>query len=259
MEKVSVVGDLINFRGLVYAPINEMGVIFLFGKIAEDLNMYVEEVKAGFPDCIARRFVGKGWKKIRIEFEYKSKNFKHHKHDSSKCDMIVCWEHDWKGCPTNIEVLELRDIINGLDNNPVERPILNMIQKDDVVFNEIPENMKELNEELLNFVKTFSEEIVIKRGKGYTIYSPQRVFIYVYFRKNFLRLMFFTKGESMEGVKTAERGIKKIGGQKWGYLSLKSIKDLEKHKTNLRKSYELIIETIKNNESTGYYSLHKLK
>ncbi len=26
----SVVGDLINFRGLVYAPMNENGVVFLF-------------------------------------------------------------------------------------------------------------------------------------------------------------------------------------------------------------------------------------
>ena len=37
----SIVGDLINFRGLVYAPVNENGVVFLFGKVAEDLNMYV--------------------------------------------------------------------------------------------------------------------------------------------------------------------------------------------------------------------------
>ena len=45
----SVVGDLINFRGLVYAPLNENGVVFLFGKVAEDLNMYIEEIKPGFP------------------------------------------------------------------------------------------------------------------------------------------------------------------------------------------------------------------
>src|ERR1022692_4881918 len=34
----NVVGKLINFRGLVYAPVNENGVIFLFGKVAADLN-----------------------------------------------------------------------------------------------------------------------------------------------------------------------------------------------------------------------------
>ena len=42
MKSESVVGDLINFRGLVYSPLNENGVIFLFGKVMEDLNMYVE-------------------------------------------------------------------------------------------------------------------------------------------------------------------------------------------------------------------------
>lgn len=62
MSEKSIVGDLINFRGLVYSPMNENGVIFLFGKIAHDLNMYVEEIKSGFPDCIARRFIGKDGK-----------------------------------------------------------------------------------------------------------------------------------------------------------------------------------------------------
>ena len=68
----SVVGDPIRFRGMVYAPMCENGVVFLFGMVAEDLNMYVEEVKPGFPDCIARRFTGKGWEQVRVEFEFKS-------------------------------------------------------------------------------------------------------------------------------------------------------------------------------------------
>lgn len=48
MAKKSIVGDLINFRGLVYSPMNENGVIFLFGKVVEDLNMYIEEIKPGY-------------------------------------------------------------------------------------------------------------------------------------------------------------------------------------------------------------------
>lgn len=102
MTEKSIVGDLINFRGLVYSPLNENGVVFLFGKVAHDLNMYVEEIKPGFPDCIGRRFIGKGWERVRIEFEYKSSNFVAHKHDPRECDIIVCWEHDWKECPLEI-------------------------------------------------------------------------------------------------------------------------------------------------------------
>ena len=64
MSSTSIVGDLINFRGLVYAPLNENGVIFLFGKVAEDLNMYIEEIKPGFPRLysapICRQGLGKG-------------------------------------------------------------------------------------------------------------------------------------------------------------------------------------------------------
>jgi hypothetical protein len=104
VKERSIVGDLINFRGLVYSPINENGVIFLFGKVVEDLNMYIEEIKPGFPDCVGRRFVGKGWERVYIEFEYQSANFKAHGHEPENCDMIVCWEHDWLECP--LEVIE---------------------------------------------------------------------------------------------------------------------------------------------------------
>ena len=78
MKPKSVVGDLINFRGLVYSPINENGVILLFGKVASDLNMYVEEIRREFPDCVGCRFNGKGWERVDIEFEYVSSNFREH-------------------------------------------------------------------------------------------------------------------------------------------------------------------------------------
>lgn len=120
LNEKSVVGDLINFRGLVYSPMNENGVIFLFGKVMEDLNMYIEEIKPGFPDCIGRRFNGKGWERVRIEFEYLSSNFKLHKHDPRKCDIIICWEHNWPEC--RLEVIELKDVIRGLPNTYIDRP-----------------------------------------------------------------------------------------------------------------------------------------
>ena len=93
-----LVGELISFRGLVYAPINEEGFGYLFGKFSDDLHIYVETVRTEFPDCIGRRFAGHGWETIGIEFEYKSYNFKMHNHDPKVCDMpvvLVCWEDDW--------------------------------------------------------------------------------------------------------------------------------------------------------------------
>lgn len=105
----SVVGEPINYRGLVYAPVNEQGVVLLFGMLFEELGMIVEEVKTGFPDATIRRFNGKGWLQERVEFEYVSKNFKLHKHPVDGCDIIVCWKHNWKECP--LEVIDLEQFV----------------------------------------------------------------------------------------------------------------------------------------------------
>ncbi|MCU1220155.1 MAG: hypothetical protein JWN42_1352 [Candidatus Angelobacter sp.] len=43
-----------------------------------------------------------------MEVEFESKNFLRHGHDPKKCDVIVCWVHNWPECPKWIEVVELR-------------------------------------------------------------------------------------------------------------------------------------------------------
>lgn len=111
-KKRSIVGDPINFEGLIYGPLNENGVIFLFSKIHDKLGINIEAVQPGFPDAKGRRKSRKGWEDIWIEFEFKSSQFKAHNHDPKECDVIVCWEHDWKDCP--IEVIELRTKIEEL-------------------------------------------------------------------------------------------------------------------------------------------------
>jgi hypothetical protein len=111
-------GDFINFRGLQHAPVNEQGVVFLFGMICRELGYVVEIVKPGFPDCEAKRRVrGKPgmWQRVRIEFEYQSRSFRQHGHDPDQCDVIVCWEDNWPECP--IEVLELRSSLLNLSSN----------------------------------------------------------------------------------------------------------------------------------------------
>ena len=89
-----------------------MGVIYVFAVLAPSLGYVVEILRTRFPDCIARRKLdepGGAWEQVRIEFEFKSRNFVAHRHDSSQCDLIVCWEHDWPDCP--LEVLELRQVV----------------------------------------------------------------------------------------------------------------------------------------------------
>jgi hypothetical protein len=93
---------------LHYAPENELGVVFLFSAYCKKYKIRIEKIQAGFPDCVAFQKAGDGEKKIRIEFEYKSKNFKSHRHSAKNCDWIVCWEHNWPDVPKHLRVIELK-------------------------------------------------------------------------------------------------------------------------------------------------------
>jgi hypothetical protein len=108
IESFGTVGERIDLPILNYSPLNEMGVILLFGYYLQDLGFsHIEEIRASFPDAIGMRPIGGGkYKRVRIEFEFKSSSFKRHGHSIAGCDIIVCWIHDWLDCP--LEVIELR-------------------------------------------------------------------------------------------------------------------------------------------------------
>jgi hypothetical protein len=104
-----VYGRPLAWPELAHAPVNELGVVFVFGMMARRLGFVVHRLQAAFPDCIAMREVAPGvWQRVRIEFEFESRNFKKHKHRRDKCDVIVCWKHNWKECP--LDVVELGDL-----------------------------------------------------------------------------------------------------------------------------------------------------
>lgn len=108
-------GNPIDFRGLRREPVNEQGVVLLFGMLAKDLGYMVEGIQKGFPDCEAMRQVApERWQRVTIEFEFESKNFRDHHHPLTGCDVIVCWHHNWRQCPEHIEVLDLSRVIGSL-------------------------------------------------------------------------------------------------------------------------------------------------
>jgi hypothetical protein len=103
-------GELMNDGPMIYAPTNEAGVAVLFGAVARDLGFRIARVQNGFPDCEAMRVIAPGrLQRVLIEFEYESRNFLLHQHLATKCNMIVCWRHNWPECP--LEVLELKKAI----------------------------------------------------------------------------------------------------------------------------------------------------
>jgi HNH endonuclease len=108
-------GNPIDFRGLRHEPVNEQGVVLLFGLVAKELGYIVEAVQSEFPDCEAKRQIGpERWQRVHIEFEFESRNFRDHGHPLDGCDVIVCWRHNWPDCPQQMEILELSTLIKSL-------------------------------------------------------------------------------------------------------------------------------------------------
>jgi hypothetical protein len=109
-------GRTLNFRAFLYAPTSEHDVVQLFGSVADELGFEIVGNRSAFPDCEARRTrPGSRETLVRclIEYEFASSDYRRHKHPSTGCDLVVCWQHDWPECP--IEVLELQTAIRKLD------------------------------------------------------------------------------------------------------------------------------------------------
>jgi len=116
-KKKRIFGSKIDFKSLSCTPLNELGVVYLFGVLHDTFDFKIESIQAGFPDCIARRKITPNrWEELRIEFEYQSKSFVTHRHDPNQVDMIVCWRHDWKNCPDHIEVIELSSLLHSVES-----------------------------------------------------------------------------------------------------------------------------------------------
>ena len=107
-----IYGNHIDFRGLRHKPVNEQGVVFLFGMVAIELGYLVEAIQGGFPDCEAKRKISLGkWQTVQIEFEYESRNFSEHGRDPEKCDVVICWKDNWPECPETLEIVALSKLI----------------------------------------------------------------------------------------------------------------------------------------------------
>ena len=261
----SLVGELINFRGLVYAPLNENGVVFLFGKIVNDLHMYVEEIKPGFPDCVARRFTGKGWERVTIEFEFSSSNFKAHGHDSAECDLVVCWEHDWKDCP--LPVIDLKSEIKDMKNWPVLSPTTSIVparagegavtvSKDEALaalfaHEHTQPLVQQLYRDIEQRMREWNPEIWVKVGKKYIgMYSPDKSFVSLNPAATTLQIECFSKGEPLSGTKVSNQK----SSPRWARFSVKSPGQITDALLILKESHARLNAAIKAGERTGYFS-----
>ena len=103
----------INFQGIRHAPENELGVVFLFSRVARRFGFIeIDVIQPHFPDCWAYRRTSTGVKRTWIEFEFCSHSLQSHLgqlHEiNPRKGVVVCWENDWSECEKYVEVIELR-------------------------------------------------------------------------------------------------------------------------------------------------------
>jgi hypothetical protein len=259
----SVVGSLINFRGLVYSPINEQGVVFLFGRILDDLNMYIEEVRVKYPDCVARRYTGKGWERVYIEFEFKSSNFITHGHDPNECNIIVCWIDDLskegKKQLEGIEIIALKDIIDTLEipNRKIKEPSKTMDKsKYDLQHfykkDKVNKPVQKLYEKLDTTIKSINDEVFRKFSRtAISYYSPEKMFTYINFTQSTIRIILYTNRNKLNGVTNIPNH------ENWGRIYIRNEKDLQTATESLQKSFSIIKLAIMSNTNTGWFALSK--
>lgn len=108
--------NLTNWDGLPCAPTTEQEVIILFSKLTQCLKMKILRVSTRFPDALLQVKEHDKWISKSVEFELYASGFESHLEDLDEvdCDMIICWENDWKKKPVDIEVIELKNVLLGI-------------------------------------------------------------------------------------------------------------------------------------------------
>ena len=77
-----------------WTPRNEMETIALFIRVESQIGWELLQMKSNtYPDAIYRDTFANN-KTVMVEFEFLSKNFNTHGHDSRGADLVICWENN---------------------------------------------------------------------------------------------------------------------------------------------------------------------
>jgi hypothetical protein len=230
----SILGDLINIRGFVYAPVNETGVIALLAAMVEDLRLQVEEVRPHAPHYIVRRQTRRVWERVAVACAYKSSELQAQAWALEGSHLIVCWEHDWPDCP--LDVIELPTVIHTPPLTPTRAHHLPGLGG---YLARQPERTQRLFHRMDHGIRTLAPDIMAKTTKGrkrmggVSYYAPKRRFCCVDFlgTGHGLTLGMFTGGQPWEGV---NRHV----SAPWGSFPIQSDADLPRALGLVSAAYE---------------------
>ena len=114
----------------------------------------------------------------------------------------------------------------------------------------VKKDIQDLFGELDKGIRDIDESIWLKFAQtAITYYSPEKMFVYLALRKNSLALDIYTGQNKIEGVQNIKNH------ENWGTLHIHNRGELAIAISAIRKSFDYMIEAIKNNENTGWYAL----
>jgi hypothetical protein len=233
-RRSSIVGDPLNDPGFRFAPTNAKGVLLLFVRNIDEFHMYVEEVPEDFPDCIVRQRTERGWKRVAVICAFSSSGLRTQVPSLSRCDLVVCWEHDWPDCP--LEVITLRKVRLQAMSTPAgagER------QRLGGYLTRQPAHMQRVFRRLDQGIRALTPHIVSKTTRGWkgaggvSYYTPELRFGGVDFLRTGRGFTFsvFTGGQRWEGVKPSLSAP-------WGFVTVRTEADLPKALALAKAAFE---------------------
>ena len=105
-------GAPLGFRGVLYEPTDEGGVVLLFGTLMADLGMEYVSKAPGVADAVIRARTAADSVERVVEFEYLSRSALTQGNDLSRIEIIVCWRDNWKkDRPPGVEIIALEDVV----------------------------------------------------------------------------------------------------------------------------------------------------
>lgn len=105
-------------EGFINVPVNEQSTLALFCCLASRLHIAIRYVdSARYPDIWAlQRVPGREdrWREVRIEVQFRARDFVRDGHDANEVDILVCFEDNWPDRPAHLELIELRRVLQDL-------------------------------------------------------------------------------------------------------------------------------------------------
>jgi hypothetical protein len=254
-----LVGEVINFRSVLYAPVYRHEVYPLFMTVAADLQMLVEPVRPPFHRGRMQRRSGEASEQLRVLFAVRSRDLQRHLVMPTAVDLVIFWRDDWPDCPVGVLPLEplTRPGALGPRRRPSPAPRPAAVPRahelpglGDALAARTPLT-RQLFHRLDQAIRTLSPDILVKVTRGHrhqgglSYASPERVFIYVKFQiRHGLSLDVFTRDQAWPGVTP-------LAAQRWGALRVRTEDELVRAMEVAKRSYGAIKAAIARGERTG--------